>query len=202
MSRLAKRRKELVVSLMKDGIYEAAVRVLMERGAEGLTMDRVAESAGVAKGSLYNYFRSKRELLQFIHEKTIEPAKDFLAEVRAASMPAAEKLQTVVRMWLEHFATNRGIFDFLFNDPRTREVMEDCKRSSRLEGIEELRSFFEQGIAEGAFRPIDTQRTAEMFLGAVILTMEQQLMLNLNRPAEESAAALLDLFLNGLRPQA
>lgn len=40
-----------------------------------------------------------------------------------------------------------------------------------------------------------------MFLGAVILTMEQQLMFNLDRPAEESAAALLDLFLNGLKPQ-
>ena len=78
--------------------------------------------------------------------------------------------------------------------------MEDCKRSSRLEGIEEFAPF-EQGIAEGAFRPIDTQRTAEMFLGAVILTMEQQLMLNLDRPAEESAAALLDLFLNGLKPR-
>lgn len=201
MSRLVKRRKELVVSLMKDGIYEAAVRVLMEHGAEGLTMDRVAELAGVAKGSLYNYFRSKRELIQFIHAKTIEPAKSFLAEIRAASMPAAEKLQTVVRMWLEHFATNRGIFDFLFKDPRTREIVEEFTRSSRLEGVEELKSFLQQGIAEGAFRPVDTERVAEMFLGAVILTMEQQLTLNQDRPAEESATALLDLFLNGLAPR-
>lgn len=153
MSRLAKRRKELVVSMMKDGIYEAAVRVLTERGAEGLTMDRVAESAGVAKGSLYNYFRSKCELLQFIHEKTIEPARDFLAEVRAAPLPAAEKLQAVVRMWLEHFATNRGIFDFLFNDPRTREVMEDCKRSGRLEGIEQLAPFLSRELPRERFVP-------------------------------------------------
>ena len=69
MTQLTQRRKEMVASLMKDGIYKAAVEVVMEHGADGLTMDRVAETAGVAKGSLYNYFQNKRELIEFIHER-------------------------------------------------------------------------------------------------------------------------------------
>jgi len=54
MAQLAERRKELVTGLMKDAIYAAAVEILTKQGVDGLTMDRVAETAGVAKGSLYN----------------------------------------------------------------------------------------------------------------------------------------------------
>ena len=92
MSRLVERRKDLVATMMKDGIYEAAVQVLMQHGADGLTMDRVAEAAGVAKGSLYNYFRSKQDLVRFIHEKIVEPAKSFVLEMQRSPMPAIEKL--------------------------------------------------------------------------------------------------------------
>jgi hypothetical protein len=96
---------------------------------------------------------------------------------------------------------NRGIFDFLFNDARTREVLEEHKRNSRAEAIDDLRPIFEQGIREGSFRAVDPDRTAEMFLGAVILICEQQVYGGEERPANESVEALMDLFLRGLEPR-
>lgn len=198
MSGLVERRKDLVAAMMKDGIYEAAVQVLMNHGADGLTMDRVAETAGVAKGSLYNYFRSKKELVQFIHAKIIDPAKSFVIEMHESPMPAAEKLAAVVRMWLDHFSQNRGVCDLLFNDARMQEMLDESKRTGRLEAIEDLKVIFEQGIAEGDFREMDTARTAELFLGAVIITLEHQALLNEVRPIDESVNLLLDVFVKGL----
>jgi len=200
MNRLVERRKDMLASMMKDGIYEAAVQVLTEHGAEGLTMDRVAETAGVAKGSLYNYFHNKRDLILFIHEKTVEPAKAFTRQMQESSLPAVEKLAALVRMWLEYFSKNRGVCDFLFNDPRIQEMLSESKINSRLQGIEDLKVIFEQGIQEGEFRPLDTRRAAEIFLGAVIITLEHQSMLGEERPVEESAEVLVDLFVKGLQP--
>ena len=60
---------------------------------------------------------------------------------------------------------------------------------------------FEQGIAEGSFRPLDAARAAEMFLGAVIITTEQQTTLGEKRPVEGSVSTLMDLFLKGLEPR-
>lgn len=202
MSGLVARRKDLVAAMMKDGIYQAAVQVLTEHGTDGLTMDRVAEAAGVAKGSLYNYFQSKRDLIQFIHEKIMEPVKGVVKEARESSMPAADKLGTIVRMWLEYFSQNRGVCDLLFNDARMQEMLDDCKKTARLEAVDSLKAIFEQGIAEGAFRRTDPATTAEMFLGAVIVTIEHQTLLQEVRPIEESAALLLDVFVNGLAPRA
>ncbi len=201
MAHLTERRKELVASLMKDGIYQAAVEVLVRHGFDGLTMDRVAEVAGIAKGSLYNYFRNKRQLVEFIHDKTVEPARIMADEMLNEPYSAPRKLEAILRIWFEHFATNRGIFDFLFNDPRTREVIDARKRTSRADAIEIFRSVLQQGVAEGSFRPADVARVAEMFLGAVIITTEQQIDQGEKRPVDESVSLLMDLFCRGLEPR-
>ena len=56
MPKLSATRKELLTTMMKEAIFEAATSVLCAHGVSGMTMDRVAAAAGLAKGSLYNYF--------------------------------------------------------------------------------------------------------------------------------------------------
>ena len=71
--RLSKARKACVEAMMKDTIFDAAGSLLEERGADGLTMDRVATKVGVAKASLYNYFKDKNELLRYSYTRMVEP---------------------------------------------------------------------------------------------------------------------------------
>src|SRR5229473_3440185 len=57
------RTKQEVVSEFRCGtILEAARKIFAKKGYEAATVDDVAEAAGVAKGTLYLYFRSKREI--------------------------------------------------------------------------------------------------------------------------------------------
>jgi len=57
------RSRELV-----DAIVEAASRILVSRGFDGLTMQEVATVAGVSPGSLYQYFPDKVSLVTQIIE--------------------------------------------------------------------------------------------------------------------------------------
>ena len=202
MARLTERCRDLVASAMKDGIYEAAIEVLRQHGMEGLTMDRVAEVAGVAKGSLYNYFRNKEELVRFIFEKTVEPAKRAEQEILAEPTSAVEKLESCLRVWFELLASNRGLFDLLLNDPATRRLHDPRERGNREEAIAVLRTIFQQGIEEGAFRPFDASRAAEMFFGAVMASIEHQLITGEERPVDESVGSLIDVFLHGVAAKA
>ena len=201
MSELADRRKELVASLVKDAIYEAAIEILKTHGVDGLTMERVAETAGVAKGSLYNHFGNKNELIEFIYVKTVEPVRLVFDDVVEKNISAVEKLEILLRNWFDYFTSNRGIFDFLFNNIRIIDVADTCKKSYRAEVIKNAATIFEQGIAEGTFRHVHTSRAAEMFVGAIITTSEQELHSNEQRPADESVRTILDLFLQGLEPR-
>jgi AcrR family transcriptional regulator len=198
MPRLKERCKDLVASAMKDGIYEASLEVLREHGMEGLTMDRVADVAGVAKGSLYNYFQGKQDLIRFILERTLEPAKRAERDILAEPTTAIQRLEECLRVWFELLARNRGLFEFLINDPSTRHLHHPRERGNREEGIAVLRTIFEQGINEGAFRPFDAGRAAEMFFGAVMASVDQQLLLREDRPVDESVGNLIDVFLYGV----
>jgi len=198
MARLTDRCKDLVTLAMKDGIYEAAIKVLGEHGIEGLTMDRVAEVAGVAKGSLYNYFQNKEELVGFIFEKTVEPAERAVDEIMSASIPAVQKLEAALRVWFELLARNRGLFDFLLNNPTIRRCHDPRERGKREEAIGKFRTIFEQGIEEGAFRPFDAGRGAEMFFGALTASIEHQLTSGEERPVDESVSGMIDLLLYGV----
>lgn len=54
-------------------ILEAAARILEERDFEGFNTNAIAERAGVSIGSLYQYFRSKDDLLSGLIEREFAP---------------------------------------------------------------------------------------------------------------------------------
>jgi AcrR family transcriptional regulator len=63
----------------RDEILAASVRVFLDRGVAGATMDDIARQAGVSKGTLYLYFDSKDALFLTI---AIEWLKGLLSETR------------------------------------------------------------------------------------------------------------------------
>ncbi|HKY89506.1 MAG TPA: TetR/AcrR family transcriptional regulator, partial [Nevskiaceae bacterium] len=52
-----------LASMKRDGILEAATRLMLERGYHGCSMDALAEDLGVTKPFIYYQFRDKAEIL-------------------------------------------------------------------------------------------------------------------------------------------
>ncbi|MBC7768240.1 MAG: TetR/AcrR family transcriptional regulator [Phycisphaerales bacterium] len=57
-------------------LADAAIRLIATRGVDAVTIEDIARSAEVGKGTLYNYYSSKDDILL-----------DFLAGVEAATLP-------------------------------------------------------------------------------------------------------------------
>jgi len=198
MARLIEQRKDLLTSMMKEAIYEAAVAVMTRYGMDGTTMDRVAEQAEVAKGSLYNYFPSKLELLHFVHDKTIEPMEQRGQEILAADLPAVGKLQSLIRTWFEYVDQHRGLFAFLFEDYAVRALLKPQEETAHASAIRDLSGIIEQGIEEGSFRRVDPQRAGELLFGALRQLGEEQLATDGAWPVGELTDNLIDFFLHGV----
>ncbi len=196
---LTEKCRELAASAMKDGISQAALEVLKQYGYEGLTMDRVAEVAGIAKGSLYHYFRNKQELVTYLFEQTIEPAIQAGEEIFQRMVPAVEKLEAMmVRMWFDYFSQHRALFDFLFRDPTVRELCLTSRRSKNSLAIDRFSAILRQGINEGVFRPLDVTYAAEMIIGSLQFVIERQLETGEAHPIEASVRRLMDIVLHGI----
>ena len=199
MPRLTERRKAAVDAAMRDGLFEAAVAVITQHGSAGLTMERLAIAARVAKGSVYNYFRSKRGLLQFVYQKAYEPINVQMHEIAAGRQTARGKLEAMARMYFEHVNQDRELFDFLLNDAAVRGLLKTEQDSLRAQVITVLSGILEQGIAAGEFKPLDAKRVAEMVLGAIRQLAECELAGSEPRSAEEIVGALVPVFLEGIR---
>jgi AcrR family transcriptional regulator len=196
--RLTAIRKQALDEMMKEALFEATVAVLGEQGVEGITMDRVALTAGVAKGSLYRYFHSKKDLLEFVYAKTIDPIFEDLVETVATEHPAIEKLATHLRRMLEHFAKHAKVFKLLFEDDTAQGLLQSSQRSTREAGSQRLADIIRQGIAEGVFRSADPLVLANMYLGLCRGAFDSQLDLESLDQRENVHGLILGTFLNGI----
>ena len=192
MVRLIEQRK----TLMKEGIYEAAVAVLVRDGVEAMTMERVAEEAGVAKGSLYNYFENKLKLLEFVHERAITPLKEAAEAVLDSEGTAPEKLHAFVITCLSYLNTRRGLFHFLFTEHAVHKLI----GASRGDGSRRLAEIIRQGIDEGTFRPVDSEFYGTLLFGAMRQMLEEQLGNNRRWAIEDMAQSIVTFFFHGLLP--
>src|SRR3989304_2289970 len=70
-------------------ILEAAARVFSRKGFDGATVSEIARAARLSEGSIYNYFRSKEDLLIHIPQPLVRP----VLVPRAAAAPAPRSLE-------------------------------------------------------------------------------------------------------------
>lgn len=81
-------------------ILEAAVRVLVRDGAHRFTTARVAETAGISVGSLYQYFPNKEAILFRLQAEEWRQTVDELGRILGdGEVAPLERLRTAVRVF-------------------------------------------------------------------------------------------------------
>lgn len=89
-------RKERERAERKALIMRCAKAVILERGADAVSMQDIADAAELSKAALYLYFPSKESLYQEICN---ESAHIFLEYVRTRLVPGASALETLKTYW-------------------------------------------------------------------------------------------------------
>lgn len=80
-------------------LVEAAARVLSRRGFEAFTTHEVAELAGVAIGSLYEYFPTKQVLVaEVVRRAMTEVTAELSAASRVDGRPLRDRIESWVRV--------------------------------------------------------------------------------------------------------
>lgn len=191
-------RKQALDEMTREAIFEAAVAVLGEHGVEGMTMDRVALAADMAKASLYHYFLGKTALVEFVYANIIDPIHQDLQEIMATEQPAIEKLATHLAWLLEHVDKHLRVFKLLLHDDTAQGLLQSTQRRTREAGCQLLAEIFRQGIAEGAFRPVDPLQLARMFLGLSAGVFDSQPELGERDQRESVHRLIMGAFLHGV----
>lgn len=120
------------VTPARDRILEAAERVVAEVGAARLTLEVVAQSAGVSKGGLLYHFPSKESLLSALAQRYVDNMEQCVeaAKVGLGSTVAARDLKACVVGILGSDPRSKAMGAALLataaNDLTLLEVIRDC----------------------------------------------------------------------------
>lgn len=170
----AEKKQQYIEETVRNSIYEAALQVLEEKGADGLTISSVAKTAGMATGTVYNYFKDKVDLIHYIHDKTHNDFMDILRPIVESDISAKEKLRQVLRK----------IFQFADFNNRTFIVISECRvgryfnRELRKKSALDMLGLFEKIVVELQKeiwpKHEDTRTLAQMLVGSAIGVIKMQ----------------------------
>lgn len=105
----------------RDDLIRAAARVFAQRGYDQTSIPELAEALGLGTGSLYHYVPGKEQLLIAICDQLMEPLLARVADLDTEVPEPAERLRTLVRLWVTHVVEHR---DHMLVFQQERHVIE------------------------------------------------------------------------------
>src|SRR5262245_27789050 len=135
-------------------IIEAAVRVFADKGYYSSRVSDIAREAGIAAGTIYLYFDTKRDILITLFREKMAAFVAALWRSIAEEPDAVAKVKRLVQLH----------FEMLENNPALAEVVQVELRQGqkffRGPATQEIAAYFaligsvlEEGVAAGRFRP-------------------------------------------------
>lgn len=165
-------RKERARLARQDEILNAARQVFSERGFKNATLDEIAEVAEFGKGTLYNYFKSKEELLVSIILRGIHHFQQFVEEAVTAQTSPRERVEAYIDAAFDFFKMNRQIFSILVLERTSlaRSLNDDLFNQFCLEEaglLDYLARLIGDGVKKKAFKKFDPTKAAEALFGLI-----------------------------------
>jgi len=182
-----------------DAILSAAEEIFASDGLHAARMEAIAARAGIAVGSLYNHFESRRDLLGALVRARREALLARADEALAAPRAFADGLRLLLGALFEHWALHGRFLTALIGSeyagavsgPRGRAILDELHdRAARLA---------RRGLEEGALDPADADLHAAVLLG-MVRGVVRQIPLESGAPAAAERVARIFLHGAGRRP--
>lgn len=163
----------------KEIILDAAERLMMKASQNDISVSLIAKEAGIGKGSIYYYFKSKEEIMYAVIERGYRKALHEYFSCIDSQLPAIEKIKMLFFCTIKkEFNDNR---ENLF---RKLHVNEDVilhnyvKHIALAEMSPVLEKLLLQGNEEGSIYTDTPKESAEMIVAVLSFILDGTIFVN------------------------
>ena len=191
-----------LITARRNQILDAATQVFAEKGFDRATIRDVAAAAGIADGTIYNYFDNKAALLLGMLDRLNATAQ------RAADFQQA--VQSDIHEWLRSYIQQRletltpaayQVFQVLFSEVLVNKDLRDRYFGEVIQPTFNIATpYYEQWIADGTVKAFDPALALRVLAATVIGTIVLRLMGDpaLHERWNEIPNVMSEILLNGL----
>jgi AcrR family transcriptional regulator len=198
-----KTKHDVVCDFRRGAILDAARRIFARKGFAAALVDDIAEEAGIAKGTVYLYFRSKDEIYIAALVQGVEALRAITAERVRAAGDLRSKLRAFAAVRLEYFGANQEFFRIYISEfgsqltrskPFPKELMETYRQQHRL-----LQSALESGIRKKEIRRVPVEMAASAIYDLTRAVIERRLLGWSKTSPDEDLEFLMEFVWRGLQ---
>jgi AcrR family transcriptional regulator len=156
---------EIVTQYRIETILDATMRVIAREGMAGASMKAIADEAGVAKGTIYLYFKDREVLLERVADAAFT---ELLAQLDGAfgqpEAPFAARFALLVERLFHFFEARRDFFRLLLQVCyHQSDARAECRRTESPQYqtyLAKLTDLLAGAVAAGEVMPCDPSRLA------------------------------------------
>ena len=142
-------------------IFDASVHLFLDKGFNETSMGEIAEAAGVGTSTLYDYFKSKDDILASYYANEIQNITNRGLEIIELDLNVSQKLRMIMEMHLAYLLDNKNFH--LKLSAETQRLSSGSQKfihEQRQEYGNMLRELIEEGIQTGEFRSVNVHFAA------------------------------------------
>ena len=144
MSPRTKKKFEEIREVKRRQIIDAAIECFAATGYHAVTISELANHAGISKGLMYNYFRSKDELLKAIFNEIIAEMMRLFDPDHAGVLDTNGLIKYFERL-ISHLKSNLlywKMYMAIFSQPAVQFILKDEIKESSKKALEMIEAYF------------------------------------------------------------
>lgn len=192
-----------MTSKRQQDILNAAVKIFAQKGFNGATTKEIAQEAGVAEGTIFRYFDTKKDILLSLAAPLI--VNTLVETMEETAGQADEKvLRAILKNRLNLISKNSKLARLLFTEAQFHpEIRRQFTDNAILKAAGVMEKFITDRINTGEFKNIDPRIAVRIFVGmsAIFVLWNEFLQSDseLKFDMETVVENVVDVFLNGIR---
>ena len=189
-------KRQIVTEFRRREIVNAARSIFAREGFANGVMDDIAKEAKIAKGTLYLYFRSKKEVYRAVLDEDMETLKRTTIERIDAAQTLREKIKAFILTRFENAEAKREFFQIMDSEFGGASFTRSQYRSWLAEPVVHLAAAIGAACESGEIRSVPAQEVAWM-IADMTRGIIQRRLLGERKPTVAEEAEMLVEFVWG-----
>jgi AcrR family transcriptional regulator len=181
----------------RKAVLDAAMVVFSRNGFHETHVDEIAETAGVAKGTVYRYFKSKEDILKEIIKANNEILTKDLMNIFNKDGHMLELIKEAIAYYVEFFDSNKDLYKILTHSPWILKDMSDHLYKNIISHLNVVRRRMFILTREGVVKPTDFYTVFYGIFGFIDGVIQKWFRRNCEYSLKDELPVIIEVLLYG-----
>lgn len=189
-----------IVNDKVKSILAAGSKIFSQRSFHEVKMQEIADLAGVGKGTIYEYFSSKEELLSQVLKLGVNQYREEINFRNIEGKDIWDRMEKYLNANIEFFWNNREMGNLLVHSDhpfqkRIKEWLLDVRQDS----LRDLEDVFSEAVSRGEIRDVSPSLAAKIFRSIISEVIPGTILLEGEKPDEKDINEIVVILREGLK---